>query len=42
MDPKINEKAWNPELEKEILKQWDEEKIYAFSPTLMKKHGIQS
>ncbi|MDH3276505.1 MAG: valine--tRNA ligase [Nitrosopumilus sp.] len=32
MDPKINEKAWNPELEKEILKQWDEEKIYAFSP----------
>jgi len=33
MDPKINEKAWNPELEKEILKQWDEEKIYAFSPT---------
>jgi valyl-tRNA synthetase len=33
MDPKINEKAWNPELEKEILKQWDEEKIYAFTPT---------
>ena len=33
MDPKINEKAWNPELEKEILKGWDEEKIYAFTPT---------
>ena len=33
MDPKINEKAWNPELEKEILKQWEEEKIYAFTPT---------
>ncbi len=33
MEPKISEKAWNPELEKEILKQWDEEKIYAFSPT---------
>ena len=33
MEPKINEKAWNPELEKEILKQWDEEKIYAFNPT---------
>jgi valyl-tRNA synthetase len=33
MDPKINEKAWNPEIEKEILKQWEEEKIYAFSPT---------
>jgi valyl-tRNA synthetase len=33
MDPKINEKAWNPDLEKEILKQWEEEKIYAFTPT---------
>jgi valyl-tRNA synthetase len=33
MDPKINEKAWNPEIEKEILKQWEEEKIYAFTPT---------
>jgi valyl-tRNA synthetase len=32
MDPKISEKAWNPELEKEILKQWDEEKIYDFTP----------
>jgi valyl-tRNA synthetase len=33
MDPKIKEKAWNPEIEKEILKQWEEEKIYAFTPT---------
>ena len=33
MEPKINEKAWNPELEKEILKAWEEEKIYAFTPT---------
>ena len=33
MEPKISEKAWNPELEKEILKQWDEEKIYEFTPT---------
>ncbi len=32
MEPKISEKAWNPELEKEILKQWDEEKIYDFTP----------
>ncbi len=32
MEPKISEKAWNPELEKEILKQWDEEKIYDFIP----------
>lgn len=32
MEPKISEKAWNPELEKEILKQWDDEKIYDFTP----------
>ncbi|MBA4460863.1 MAG: class I tRNA ligase family protein, partial [Nitrosopumilaceae archaeon] len=33
MEPKITEKAWNPELEKAILKQWQDEKIYEFSPT---------
>ena len=33
MEPKITEKAWNPELEKQILKQWQEEKIYQFTPT---------
>ena len=32
MEPKISEKAWNPELEKNILKQWEEEKIYEFTP----------
>ncbi|EPA04600.1 valine--tRNA ligase [Candidatus Nitrosarchaeum limnium] len=32
MEPKIAEKAWNPELEKEILKQWVNEKIYEFTP----------
>ncbi len=32
MEPKISEKAWNPELEKKILKQWEEEKIYDFTP----------
>ena len=32
MEPKILEKTWNPELEKKILKQWDEEKIYDFTP----------
>jgi len=32
MDPKISEKAWNPELEKQILKQWEEDKIYDFTP----------
>ncbi|MEK6866113.1 MAG: valine--tRNA ligase [Thermoproteota archaeon] len=32
MEPKIVEKAWNPELEKEILKQWVNEKIYEFVP----------
>jgi len=33
MEPKITEKAWNPELEKKILKQWQDEKIYEFTPT---------
>ena len=32
MDPKISEKAWNPELEKEILNQWQKDKIYEFTP----------
>jgi len=32
MEPKISEKAWNPELEKKILQQWEEEKIYDFTP----------
>lgn len=32
MDPKISEKAWNPELEKKILAQWQLEKIYDFVP----------
>ncbi|MCA9819303.1 MAG: valine--tRNA ligase [Nitrosarchaeum sp.] len=32
MEPKITEKAWNPELEKNILKQWEESKIYDFVP----------
>lgn len=32
MDPKISEKVWNPELEKKILKQWEEDKIYDFTP----------
>ena len=32
MEPKISEKAWNPELEKNILKQWEEDKIYDFTP----------
>ncbi|MDX1441500.1 MAG: class I tRNA ligase family protein, partial [Nitrosopumilaceae archaeon] len=33
MEPKITLKAWDPEIEKDILKQWQEEKIYEFSPT---------
>jgi valyl-tRNA synthetase len=33
MEPKITEKAWNPELEKAILKQWQDEKTYEFTPT---------
>ncbi|MFB5611444.1 MAG: valine--tRNA ligase, partial [Nitrosopumilaceae archaeon] len=30
--PKIQEKAWNPELELKILKQWEESRIYDFVP----------
>ncbi len=32
MEPKIIETSWNPELEKKILKQWEDEKIYEFIP----------
>lgn len=33
MEAKIQEKAWNPKLELEILKKWHEEGIYEFCPT---------
>ena len=32
MEPKIKEKAWNPKLEKDILKMWADEKLYDFIP----------
>ena len=32
MEPKIQEKAWNPELELKILKQWEESHLYDFVP----------
>ena len=32
MEPKIQEKAWNPELESEVLKKWQESGIYDFVP----------
>ncbi|HSD05584.1 MAG TPA: valine--tRNA ligase, partial [Nitrosopumilaceae archaeon] len=32
MEPKIKETAWNPEIEKQILKQWKESHIYDFKP----------
>lgn len=32
MEPKIKETAWNPELEKQILKQWQDSHIYDFKP----------
>ena len=32
MEPKIKETAWNPEIEKQILKQWEESRIYDFYP----------
>ena len=33
MDPKIQEKAWNPELELQIRKQWEDSNIYSFTPS---------
>ena len=32
MEPKIKETAWNPELEKQILKQWKDSHLYDFKP----------
>ncbi len=32
MEPKIKETAWNPEIEKQILKQWEDSRIYEFRP----------
>jgi valyl-tRNA synthetase len=32
MEPKIKETAWNPELEKQILRQWQDSHIYDFKP----------
>jgi len=33
MEPKITEKAWNPELEEKILRKWKEDGTYKFTPT---------
>jgi len=30
MEPKIEEKAWNPELELQIIKQWEDSQLYDF------------
>ena len=30
MDPKISEKAWNPELEQQVLKKWEDTNLYDF------------
>src|SRR5229473_2847947 len=32
MEPKIKETAWNPEIEKNILKQWQDSHLYDFHP----------
>lgn len=32
MEPKIKETAWNPELENQILKRWEETHLYDFVP----------
>lgn len=33
MEPTISEKSWNPKLEEEILKNWEDSKIYQFLPS---------
>jgi valyl-tRNA synthetase len=33
MDPKIEEKAWNPELELQIRKRWEDSNLYNFTPS---------
>lgn len=30
MEPKIKETSWNPEIEKRILKQWEDSRVYEF------------
>jgi valyl-tRNA synthetase len=32
MEPTIKETAWNPEIEKRILKQWEDSRLYDFAP----------
>jgi valyl-tRNA synthetase len=32
MEPTIKETAWNPEIEKQILKQWEDSRLYDFEP----------
>lgn len=32
MEPKIQEKAWNPEIELQIIKQWEDSNLYEFTP----------
>ena len=32
MEPKIQEKAWNPELELQIINQWEDSQLYQFIP----------
>ena len=32
MEPTIKETAWNPEIEKQILKQWQDLHLYDFAP----------
>jgi len=32
MEPKIQEKVWNPKIESEIRKKWEDSKLYEFHP----------
>ncbi|MDW7977526.1 MAG: class I tRNA ligase family protein, partial [Candidatus Caldarchaeum sp.] len=40
LTPKIHEKTWRPELEKEIYRVWEEENIYLFNKRARKRKFI--
>ncbi len=42
MEPKIKEKAWDPNIEQDILKRWDDEKLYKFDLNVGKPFVIDT
>ena len=42
MEPKIKEKAWDPKIEQDILKRWEEEQLYKFDVSAGKPFVIDT